>query len=91
MIRVLVFDFNSVILDAETPIYRSWQETYREYGFDFSMQDWTSMFGIVRSLQDVKREELIEKTYIRRLGGVEFRTDLLNTTEPSEIDGDQFA
>ena len=45
MIRALVFDFDGVILDTETPFFRSWQEIYREHGFDLSIQDWASMLG----------------------------------------------
>jgi HAD superfamily hydrolase (TIGR01509 family) len=45
MIRTLVFDFDGVILDTETPFFRSWEEIYREHGFDLSMQDWASMLG----------------------------------------------
>jgi HAD superfamily hydrolase (TIGR01509 family) len=52
MIRALVFDFDGVILDTETPFFRSWQEIYREYGFDLSMQDWASMLGSFSDPED---------------------------------------
>jgi HAD superfamily hydrolase (TIGR01509 family) len=45
MIRALVFDFDGVILDTETPFFRSWQEIYQEHGYDISLQDWGSMLG----------------------------------------------
>jgi HAD superfamily hydrolase (TIGR01509 family) len=52
MIRALVFDFDGVILDTETPFFRSWQEIYREYGFDLSVQDWASMLGSFSDPED---------------------------------------
>jgi len=45
MIRALVFDFDGVILDTETPFFRSWQEIYQEHGYDLSLQGWGSMLG----------------------------------------------
>jgi HAD superfamily hydrolase (TIGR01509 family) len=45
MIRALIFDFDGVILDTETPFFRSWQEIYHEHGYDISLQDWGSMLG----------------------------------------------
>jgi HAD superfamily hydrolase (TIGR01509 family) len=45
MIRALVFDFDGVILDTETPFFRSWQEIYQEHGYDISFEDWGSMLG----------------------------------------------
>jgi HAD superfamily hydrolase (TIGR01509 family) len=45
MIRALVFDFDGVILDTETPFFRSWQEIYQAHGYDISLQDWGSMLG----------------------------------------------
>ena len=45
MIRALVFDFDGVILDTETPFFRSWQEIYQKHGYDISIQDWGSMLG----------------------------------------------
>jgi HAD superfamily hydrolase (TIGR01509 family) len=40
MIHALIFDFDGVILDTETPWFRSWQEVFREHGNDLSIEDW---------------------------------------------------
>jgi len=44
-IRSLIFDFDGLILDTETPDYRSWEAIYREYGHEFPMEAWTSIIG----------------------------------------------
>jgi HAD superfamily hydrolase (TIGR01509 family) len=64
MIRALVFDFDGVILDTETPFFRSWQEIYQESGFDLSMQDWASMLGSFSDPED-PYEQLEDQLGIR--------------------------
>ena len=45
MIQALIFDFDGLILDTETPEFRSWQNIYREYGFEFPSERWGSIVG----------------------------------------------
>jgi HAD superfamily hydrolase (TIGR01509 family) len=45
MIKALVFDFDGLILETETPIFRSWQELYREYGHELSLEQWLANVG----------------------------------------------
>ncbi|MBN2147421.1 MAG: HAD-IA family hydrolase [Anaerolineales bacterium] len=45
MMRALLFDFDGLILDTETPIFRSWQELYRSYGFELSFDLWATTIG----------------------------------------------
>ncbi len=45
MIRALVFDFDGLILDTETPLFASWQEIYRGAGLDISPDVWASILG----------------------------------------------
>jgi len=40
MIQALILDFDGLILDTETPCFRSWQEVFREHGCDLSVEDW---------------------------------------------------
>jgi hypothetical protein len=48
MIQALIFDFDGLILDTETPCFRSWQEVFREHGCGLSVEDWAAL--IDRSL-----------------------------------------
>lgn len=45
MIQALIFDFDGLILDTETPEFTCWQNIYREHGFDFPHDRWGSIIG----------------------------------------------
>jgi putative hydrolase of the HAD superfamily len=45
MIQALIFDFDGLILDTETPEYTCWQNIYREHGFDFPLEQWAKIIG----------------------------------------------
>jgi HAD superfamily hydrolase (TIGR01509 family) len=45
LIRAIIFDFDGLIVDTETPDYQSWQEIYRSYGCDLPMPQWTTFIG----------------------------------------------
>jgi HAD superfamily hydrolase (TIGR01509 family) len=45
MIRFLIFDFDGLILDTETPDFTAWQEIYAEYGCSMSIHDWGQIIG----------------------------------------------
>ena len=45
MIRALVFDFDGLILETETPAHQSWAEIYREHGHDLPMDLWHNYIG----------------------------------------------
>jgi HAD superfamily hydrolase (TIGR01509 family) len=45
MIRALVFDFDGLILETETPAHQSWAEIYREHGHDLPMDLWHGYVG----------------------------------------------
>ncbi|MEW5826999.1 MAG: HAD family phosphatase [Candidatus Bipolaricaulota bacterium] len=44
-IQALVFDFDGLILDTETPLFASWNEIFSECGFAVSEADWAEMLG----------------------------------------------
>ncbi|MBM3144023.1 MAG: HAD family hydrolase [Chloroflexi bacterium] len=46
MIRGLIFDFDGLILDTESTVYRSWLELYQEYGQDLPFEEWSQIIGI---------------------------------------------
>lgn len=45
MIRALIFDFDGLILDTETPEYHAWRAIFREHGHDLPLEKWMAVVG----------------------------------------------
>ncbi len=45
MIRALIFDFDGLIVDTESPALQSWQEIFSEYGQELTMDWWAQFVG----------------------------------------------
>jgi HAD superfamily hydrolase (TIGR01509 family) len=45
MVKALIFDFDGLILDTETPDYQVWQAIYREHGFELPHEEWGKVIG----------------------------------------------
>lgn len=45
MITALIFDFDGLIVDTETPDYRAWQETFAAHGLDLPIATWALNVG----------------------------------------------
>jgi HAD superfamily hydrolase (TIGR01509 family) len=45
MLKALIFDFDGLILDTETPEYQVWQTIYREHGFELPHEEWGRIIG----------------------------------------------
>jgi HAD superfamily hydrolase (TIGR01509 family) len=45
LIRALIFDFDGLILDTETPEYQCWQEIYQAHGCDLPFAKWSECIG----------------------------------------------
>ncbi len=45
MIKALIFDFDGLILDTETPEYIAWQEIFAEHGCELSLDMWGQVIG----------------------------------------------
>jgi HAD superfamily hydrolase (TIGR01509 family) len=45
VIRALVFDFDGLILETETPAFQSWHEIFREHGVELSRERWSDIIG----------------------------------------------
>jgi len=43
--RALLFDFDGLILDTETPEYQVWKAIYREHGFELPDEEWGKIIG----------------------------------------------
>ena len=44
-IKALIFDFDGLVLDTETPDYEVWCSIYREHGFELPREKWGSIIG----------------------------------------------
>ena len=44
-IKALIFDFDGLILDTETPDYQVWKNIYREHGFELPDEEWGKIIG----------------------------------------------
>jgi HAD superfamily hydrolase (TIGR01509 family) len=41
----ILFDFDGLILDTETPVFQAWQEKYTALGMRLDMSDWAEVLG----------------------------------------------
>lgn len=44
-LKGLIFDFDGLILDTESPEMKVWQEIFAEYGFEFPIVKWIGIVG----------------------------------------------
>lgn len=44
-IKGLIFDFDGLILDTETPEFRIWQDIFGSYGLQLSLEVWSKQLG----------------------------------------------
>lgn len=63
MIKAIIFDFDGLILDTESPIFLSWQEVYREFGCELALEEWAANVGTEDSFDPVAHlEVMLSKT-----------------------------
>jgi HAD superfamily hydrolase (TIGR01509 family) len=41
----LLFDFDGLILDTETPIFKAWEDKFEEYGKKLLLEEWAEILG----------------------------------------------
>jgi HAD superfamily hydrolase (TIGR01509 family) len=60
VLRALLFDFDGLIVDTETPSYASWQALYREHGQELGLDRWSAAVGTIDGFDPVAHlEELV--------------------------------
>lgn len=45
MLKALIFDFDGLVLDTETPEVQVWQNIYKEHGFELPIHEWEKTVG----------------------------------------------
>src|SRR3954447_20516818 len=50
MIRAVVFDFDGLILDTETPVFTAWQDAFAAHGTELTIEEWAQEVGTVDGL-----------------------------------------
>jgi HAD superfamily hydrolase (TIGR01509 family) len=45
MLKAVVFDFDGLILDTETPRFEAWREIFSEFGCTLSLSEWVRVIG----------------------------------------------
>jgi HAD superfamily hydrolase (TIGR01509 family) len=69
MIKALIFDFDGLILDTETPEYETWRAIYREHGVDLPIEQYLQVIGTDSSLVGFDPiDNLVEQTGNQSLG-----------------------
>ena len=45
MLKAIIFDFDGLILDTETPEYLVWKNIYQEHGYELPHDEWSKIVG----------------------------------------------
>jgi HAD superfamily hydrolase (TIGR01509 family) len=53
MIKALIFDFDGLIVDTESPEFRAWQEVFARHGHQLSRDLWADLIGRPRNYFDM--------------------------------------
>jgi HAD superfamily hydrolase (TIGR01509 family) len=81
VIEALLFDFDGLLVDTETPEHRAWQEAFRDHGVELTLEHWSQGIGTLDGFEpaahleellgrQVDRAVVVEKTRRRE---AEFR------------------
>jgi HAD superfamily hydrolase (TIGR01509 family) len=64
--RALVFDFDGLVLDTESPIFDIWREVYGEYGQQLHLDEWRHALGTVDGFDPIARLETLSRRSLDR-------------------------
>jgi HAD superfamily hydrolase (TIGR01509 family) len=99
-IKALLFDFDGLILDTETPEYQAWQNIYAEFGQTLTLEDWGQIVGgtaasdfhpvahletlASRSLADLDLESRVRTESMRIILAAKPRPGVIETLEAAQ-------
>ena len=86
MIKAIVFDFDGVIIDTETPLYQSWQEIFKTYDAHLEISVVTRLIGTAESFDVVQHlEDLTGITFDREKLNAQRRKRYLSLIDDSPL------
>ena len=53
--RALIFDFDGLMVDTETPVYEAWRELYRAHEATLTLEEWLGAVGYVQGFDPRRR------------------------------------
>jgi beta-phosphoglucomutase-like phosphatase (HAD superfamily) len=53
MIRALLFDFDGLLVDTESPSFAAWADVYREHGHELTLDTWSAAIGTLDGFDPV--------------------------------------
>jgi HAD superfamily hydrolase (TIGR01509 family) len=65
-IRALLFDFDGMILDTESPAFASWQEVFVEHGHELTRERWAAAVGTLHGFDALEHLEGLVGTPLDR-------------------------
>ena len=65
-IRALLFDFDGMIVDTESPAFRSWQEVFVEHGHELTREQWAAAVGTLYGFDALEHLESLTGTPVDR-------------------------
>ena len=78
MIKALIFDFDGLILDTESPELQSWQEVFAAHGHELQPELWADLLGRPRTYFDMY-------TYFQELNGNHTDIDALRRERRARV------
>lgn len=76
MIDALIFDFDGLIVDTETPAFESWQVMYGEHGHELSLDLWQGALGTTHGFDALAHLEGLLGRSLDRAADLERRRQL---------------
>ena len=73
MLKALIFDFDGLVLDTETPEVFVWQSIYQEHGFELPIHEWEKTVGGY-GISDFNPAEYLAHLSSGRLDSVSLRS-----------------
>jgi HAD superfamily hydrolase (TIGR01509 family) len=65
-IRAIIFDFDGLMVDTETPVFQTWREICDEYGCELTLESWSAALGTYNGFDVLAHLEARTATAIDR-------------------------